>query len=163
MNKSLANGFGLAMILMVVSAAFLTYPKLAAAGEVSEVPSVDAVEVVDERSKWDPRGWKDSITSWADKDERHASELAKANAALDAAIGIQRHHDAQLEDAKAQVLQTEAHLEGIIAELKREKAATDLLNKTLDESIRDLQDKDNSLMFVSGCWVPLDSGQDATQ
>ncbi len=111
------------------------------------------------RSNWNPKKWYYSTTEYLDRDARHEREMAVAQSALDVATGRQRHHDAELEDAKAQVDQTIAHFEGIIGQLSREKAATDLLNKTLDESIRDLQDKENSLKFSPGCWVPLDSEQ----
>ena len=159
MNKAVANGLGVALVLCIVSAAALSYPRLVAAEEVTDVPMVEATDEVVERSKWNPLKWKDDLSAWADKDERHARELAQTKAALDAAIGVQRHHDAQLDDAKAQNDRDKAHFESIINELSREKAATDLLNKTLDDSIRDLQDKENSLMFVTGCWVPLDAAQ----
>lgn len=136
----------------------------AAPAVLSDVPAVVEDEVP--KQGWlNYKGW--GVTKYVvermDRGALIQEELAALKAENLAYLGKQRHHDAVVDDLKSQNEGTQDFFESIIAELKREATALRLHNQALDQSIQDWQDKDNSMMYVEGCWVPIDSGQVSTQ
>lgn len=163
-NKtSAAFWAGLALAFAIAFGMFFPTQKAEAADTVTDVPAVE--QEVAAPTPWykKPLGWKESYDDWRNEDDIAARELAQLQAAYDAAVGKQKFHDAAIDDLKKQADSNVAYLESIIAQQNLEAEALRLHNESLDRSIRDFQDKDNSLMYVEGCWVPLESGQTAIE
>ncbi len=156
----------LATVLLTAAVTFGTFytPSKAAASNHCLTDLPDCVNEAPKRSWYDYKewGWVKGVDERLSRDDNAKKEIAALKAENLTYLGKQRHHDAVVDDLKAQNGRTEEHFESIIAERNREVKALRLHNKSLDQSIQDFQDKDNSMMFVEGCWVPIDSGQDST-
>lgn len=128
--------------------------------EQSEVP----VPVVEPEPK---KGWWSSSMQ-AVKDKLNEKELM--NEEIEALnIQLRQAHaellgfDKLLDAAAEQNDRTVAHFDSLLAKSKRDVEAYRHQNEVLDTSIKDLEAKDSSMIYVEGCWVSSEKVQTETQ
>lgn len=150
----------LGAIALVVAVSIFA-PKDATAEEIDpDVPVVE--EQVETGFKWlNPASWPavQAVKEKINEEQQLRDRIAELEVQLRDAQATMLGHDSLLEAASAQNERTIAHFEGLLAERDREVKALRVQNKTYDEAIQALQDKDDSLMFVEGCWIPRDAGE----
>lgn len=83
-------------------------------------------------------------------------QLRQANAKL---LGF----DKLLDAAAEQNDRTVSHFEGLLEARDRDVEAYRNQNEVLSTSIKNLETKDNSMIYVEGCWVAKDKVQTDTQ
>lgn len=166
MNHGKIYGYTILGALAVVLATSFFLPDKAKAegvGVDADVPLVE--EQVDEAPKWySPGSWKavQAVKEKFNAEQQLTDRIAELETQLRDARATMLGHDALLEAAGEQNDRTIAHFEGLLAERDDQVEALRSQNKTYDEAIQSLQDKDNSLMFVEGCWIPKTAGEALT-
>lgn len=173
MNLSKSNAVGVLLILGIIATLVFAGPKLASGAEEKEkekekvvvVTSVAAGSVVVEETevpdapapvtverRW-YEGGQEFLVNWYNSDDIAEARIVELEAALVVAAGVQLHHDTLVENLQDQNKRDAEFFESLLAESEREVAGLRLHNKALDESMTALLDKDNSLMYVEGCYV----------
>lgn len=147
-------------VVLAAAVGLFYAPSAVLAGEEGEVPAAPVPELT-------KPGWyasmKEKANAYLSRDDLIEQERDQLKAALDVAVGKQRHHDAIVADIKAQNGRNTAHFETIISESEAEGVSLRADNELLRDAVEDFQNKDSNLMFVEGCFVPINTGQVSTQ
>lgn len=160
MTTDKRTGYLTAVGLVLVIASAIFYSKDGWTYEhASDVPPVPALEE-EKGCGFSYTCWKEKLDVYRASDEVHKSEDDQLRAALDTALGKVLYHDEQAEAIKKAADKTVLYLDGIISEQGLALEAERLHTESLASVIQAWEAKSESMTYVQGCWIPVNTGQE---